>query len=64
MSEKEFYLYTYEELVKKLGEEEAKKKVEWYKNKFLVMYPKTKCVLDGPLMKTYKEEAAISGQEG
>lgn len=62
MQEKEFYLYTYQQLIEKLGKEEARQKADWYKNKFLVMYPKTKCVLDGPLMKTYKEEGAEEQQ--
>jgi hypothetical protein len=56
MSEKEFYLYTYQELIQKLGEEEAKKKAQWYKKDFLVKYPKTLCIINGNLMKTYKEE--------
>jgi hypothetical protein len=56
MTEKEFYLYTYQELIQKIGPEEAKQKADWYKKTFLVMYPKTLCVLNGNLMKTYKEE--------
>lgn len=56
MADKEFYLYTYEELIQKLGPEEAKKKAEYYKKDFLAKYPKTLCVLNGNLMKTYKEE--------
>jgi hypothetical protein len=54
--EKEYYLNTYQELIERLGPEEAKKKADWYKNTFLAMYPKTLCVLNGPLMKTYKDE--------
>ena len=54
MEEKEYYHYTYEELVKKLGEEKAKEKAEFYKNDFLVKYPKTMCVVNSKLMKTYK----------
>ncbi len=56
MADKEFYLYTYKELIQKLGEEKAKEKAEFYKNDFLVRYPKTMCVINSLLMKTYKEE--------
>ncbi len=55
-TEKEFYLYTYQELIQKIGPEAAKQKADWYKKDFLAKYPKTMCVLNGPLMKTYKGE--------
>jgi hypothetical protein len=54
--EKEFYLYTHQELIERLGPELAKEKADWYKTTFLVMYPKTLCVLNGPLMNTYQQE--------
>jgi hypothetical protein len=56
MTEKEFYLITYQELIDKIGPEKAKEKADWYKNTFLAMYRKTLCVLNGNLMRTYQEE--------
>ena len=35
MTEKEFYLYTHQELIQKIEEEKAKEKAEWYKKTFL-----------------------------
>jgi hypothetical protein len=54
--EKEYYLRTYSELIQRLGPELAKEKADYYKKDFLVKYPKTLCVLNGPLMKTYKDD--------
>ena len=56
-TDKEYYLYTYQELIEKIGPQLAKEKAQFYKKDFLVKYPKTMCVLNGPLLKTYKEEA-------
>jgi hypothetical protein len=54
--EKEYYLNIYFELIEMLGPQLAKEKADYYKKDFLVKYPKILCVLNDPLMKTYKDE--------